>query len=120
MHTQQAHAQPVLRQLPLPRGAGAQKDAVRGRGVVEHGVPVLLGLLRRALRVGVGLLEPVAALRVSSHLVPGFQMMMTDAWRTGLKFVRLCVYVLLCSLCGGWLPVRLGPAGRRFATRIVS
>lgn len=76
---QQAHAQPVLRQLPLPRRAGAQEDAVRGRGVVEHGVALLLDILRRPLRVNLRLSGPMAPLRVGAHVVLGPTMILVDS-----------------------------------------
>lgn len=60
---QQTNAQPVLRQLPLSRGAGVEKDALRRWGGLEHGIVVLLAILYGAIRIRLGLFEPMAALR---------------------------------------------------------
>lgn len=52
--SQQAHAQHLLRQLPLARGSGSPENVLRGLRIMEYGHLVFLDPLRRALRVPVG------------------------------------------------------------------
>lgn len=64
----------MLRQLPFARWARVEEDAVYGRGGMEYGRVVFLGVFCRPLCVFLGFSEPVAAFRDRADAFFGVEM----------------------------------------------